>query len=724
MAGIVTAVPSGGDTVSGNAGDAAPALFPLREELTLYDGPSGLAGAPRWTLHDPACNRFFRIGWPEFEILSRWRQGRTTESLAREVSAETTLSIERDVVEVLSEFLQRNNLFQVRGTAAPKRLKAIKDMGRPSLAKRLLRSHLFLRLPLVRPDALLAALQPLTGFAFTRGFLWVTVLAAVLGLYLVARQWDSYVETFLHFLDWSGLALFALTLVVVKLFHELGHALTARRFGCRIPTMGIAFLVFWPVLYTDTTDAWKLQSKRQRLAISAAGLTVELIIAVYATLAWSFLPPGALQSAAFLAATTTWILSLVVNLNPCMRFDGYFILSDLLNVHNLQDRSFALARWRLREALFGFGEAPPERWSPAMRRGLLVYAYLTWTYRLVLFVGIALAIYHFLFKLAGVALLLIEIGWLIAFPVAREVGEWVKRRHALRLNRQTLTTVLVAAGIGLALAMPWTAHVTAPALLRPDSHAVIYAPAAARVDSIAVERGGVVEVGDTLVTLVGPDLDDQIDVMRAEVAVLEWRRAFEHLDEERRQQRLVVESKLDTARGAMSALIAERDGLTVTAPIGGEIVEVADDLRAGEWVSKNEVLLVIAKTTSVLIEAFIPERDFARVSPGAAVVFIADNLDIPPVPGVVETVDSVGVRSLDNPYFASRYGGGVPVRETADNRLVPESAHYRVSIRVHDPRLRVAQMTRGEVSVEAERLSLLSRAWTTVIAVLIRESGF
>ena len=185
----------------------------------------------------------------------------------------------------------------------------------------------------------------------------------------------------------------------------------------------------------------------------------------------------------------------------------------------------------------------------------------------------------------------------------------------------------------------------------------------------------------------------------------------------------MVERKLDNARGVVSALLAERDRLTVTAPIGGEIVEVADDLHAGEWVSKDEVLLVIAGTTSALIEAFIPEWDFARVSPGAAAVFIADNPDIPPVPGVVEAVDSVGVRSLDNPYFASKFGGGVPVRETADGRLVPESAHYRVTIRVHDPRLRIAQMTRGEVTLEAERRSLLSRAWTTVYAVFIRE-GF
>ena len=162
----------------------------------------------------------------------------------------------------------------------------------------------------------------------------------------------------------------------------------------------------------------------------------------------------------------------------------------------------------------------------------------------------------------------------------------------------------------------------------------------------------------------------------------------------------------------------------MTAPISGEIVELANALRAGEWVSKDEVLMVIAGTTSALIEAYIQERDFSRVSPGAAVVFIADNLDMPPLSGVVVAIDSVGLETLDNPYVASQYGGGVPVRETADGLLIPESAHFRVTIRVDDPDLRVVQITRGEITVEAERQSLLSHAWTTVIAVMIRESSF
>lgn len=724
MVGPVSAAPHANPPVAGVAAGATPVLPPLREELSLYAGPAGRAGEPSWTLHDPIRNRFFRLGWSEFEMLSRWRPGLTFETLAREVSADTTLSINGGTVQSLLQFLHRNHLFQCRGSAALDHLKAAKDAARPALARRLLRSHLFIRLPLIRPDALLAVLQPFTAFAFSRGFLWAAGLAAGLGLYLVARQWDTFVDQFLYFLDWSGLALFALTVIGVKVLHELGHALTARRFGCRVPTMGVAFLVFWPVLYTDTTDAWKLPSKRQRLAISAAGVTVELMVAAFATLAWSFLPPGALQSAAFLVATTTWIVTLAVNLNPFMRFDGYFLLADLLNVHNLQERSFALAKWRLREALFGFGEPAPEIWSPAMRRVLLIYAYLTWIYRAALFVGIALAIYLLLFKLAGLAMLVLEIAWLVVFPIGREMSEWVGRRQALRFNRQTVTTALALAGLGIGLATPWTTHVTAPALLRTSSHAVVYAPAAARVDALPVGLGDTVARGETLVHLRSPDLDNRIDVARAELAVLEWRKAFEQMDAERRQQRLVVESKLRSAQAALNAFLPERSRLTVKAPIGGRVMEVADDLRSGDWVFDGEALLVIADTESAVIEAFIPEHEFGRVSPGAKVVFHAENVDIAPVMGVVEAVDPAGVQTLENPYVASLYGGDVPVREDRNGNLVLQTAHYRATITVHDANLRLTQMVRGEVVVEAERRSPLSRVWTAVQAVLIREIGF
>ena len=143
--------------------------------------------------------------------------------------------------------------------------------------------------------------------------------------------------------------LYLITLVFVKSLHELGHAFVSKYFGCRVSSIGIAFLVFFPFLYTDTSDAWRLRDHKDRLLINFAGILTELHLALISTFLWAILPDGGLKSVTFFIATTSWISSLAINVSPFMRFDGYYVFSDWLKAENLQPRSFALARWQLRE---------------------------------------------------------------------------------------------------------------------------------------------------------------------------------------------------------------------------------------------------------------------------------------------------------------------------------------------------------------------------------------
>ena len=170
--------------------------------------------------------------------------------------------------------------------------------------------------------------------------------------------------------SFEGAVYFTLSLILLKAAHELGHALTASRFGCYVPNMGVAFMLMMPLLYTDVTDSWRLSSRRQRLLIGVAGIAVELALACFATFLWVFLPDGSARGIAFMVATTGWVLSLAFNLNPCLKFDGYYLLADLIGVDNLQPRAFALGRWKLRQILFAPTLEPPELLSRRMRNGL------------------------------------------------------------------------------------------------------------------------------------------------------------------------------------------------------------------------------------------------------------------------------------------------------------------------------------------------------------------
>lgn len=717
MAGSVTAA-----TIDGTAPTAR--LPALREDLSLFEGPRNSFGAPTWTLYDPTRNRFFRIGWPEFELISRWRSGQSASALIREVSRQTTLSVDNSSVAALVDFLGRNNLLQISGAGQVRQLRVNQEAKRPSFATRLLRSHLFFRFPLIRPAPMLAFLQPIARLIYSKSFFALTVIVGIAGILLAARQWDRFTETIITLFDWSSLLLIAGTVVLVKILHELGHALTAYRYGCHIPSMGIAFMVLWPVLYTDTSDAWKLTSKRRRLAISGAGIGAELTIAAYATLAWSFLPDGPLQQAAFLVATTTWVLSVLVNLNPFMRFDGYFLFSDLLEVENLQERAFALARWRLRESLFGFGDLPPESWPRGKQTILLLYAYLTWAYRAALFIGIALLIYHFLFKLAGLFVFFLEIVLLVGVPVARELREYFRRVGELRMNRQIVTTLILMVLLIAAVATPWTTQVTVPSILRPHIHTVVYAPVTARIESIDVERDAKIAAGTALARLWSGDLENEIQIAQAEVAVLERRNAFERFDPAQRQNSRVVDRKLRAAKAHLTGLRRKRVELAIAAPVGGTVVELSEDTKAGGWVAEGEPILVIADRDRSVIDAFIPERDVKRVKIGAAARFYPENIDETPLNGVVEAIDTAAANSLDDAYLASKFGGGIDMNESESGRMVPTAAYYRARISLSSATGSLHRITRGSVTIEAARRSLAERAWKSIVAVLVRESGF
>lgn len=377
--------------------------------------------------------------------------------------------------------------------------------GRQSPLVRLIHSYLFFRVPLVRPQRFLDAAWPHVRPLFSGGFVWICICVAMLGLWLAGRQWDVFVHTFMDFLSFEGALTYGASLVVIKSLHELGHAFLSRKYGAHVPTIGVAFIVLMPILYTDTTDGWRLP-RRQRLMIDAGGVMVELAIAAFATLAWALLEDGALRSICFAAATLSWVMSLAVNLNPLMRFDGYYLFADLLDVHNLQDRGFALARWRMREILFGLGDPPPEPLATRTAWIMTLHAWTTWVYRFFLFLGIALLVYHFTVKLLGIVLLAVEIGYFIALPIWREVKQWARRREDLRWNRQTLRTALLFALLAAGVLLPWKRDIHAPGLMRAGTVQPVHPPAPAMIREVLAKGGEIVREGQLLYRLEAPQL--------------------------------------------------------------------------------------------------------------------------------------------------------------------------------------------------------------------------
>ena len=693
----------------------------LREELALCDGPRARSGMLTYSLYDPLRNRYFRFGWPQFEMLRRWRLG-DPGKIADEVNNATALNVEPEDVLEVAMFLQGNNLVQVHGPAALEILAGQAKAARRHWATWLLHNYLFLKIPLFHPDAFLKRTLPYVSFVFSRAYLISILIGLVIGLYLVSRQWEAFLHTFSYFFSLQGLMFYVLALLFTKTVHEFGHAYTARHFGVRVPVMGFGLLVMMPVMYTDTSDAWKLTDKHKRMWINAAGFLAELSLAVLATLLWSFLPEGAIKSIAFLLATTTWVMTMMINMNPFMRWDGYYLFSDWMEVDNLQQRAFALARWKLRELLFAPGEPVPEEMEKGLRMQLMLYAWATWVYRFFLFLAISVLVYFFFFKLLGVFLMAVEVGWFLLLPIALEMKEWWKRRDKIR-NAAGYRSMTILGVILLLLLVPWQTRVQLPAVLDSDHRLAMYAPEDARIVSFKAHDGMHVEKGDELVDLESSQLDHHLKMLKHRLDLLEWQESAQGVSSDVAAEGRILREQLIGETQELGTLKERISRLKVTAPFAGETVMVNLDASMGDYVERGERLLTLIDSHKAVVRAYVFERDLNRFAAGARARFYPDDPSIPPLDVTLQQIDKASSKVLLDPPLASTFGGSIPVLQGHNGELIPQQAVYRVLLLpAHEAD--VIRSVRGKVYVDGSRSSLLARFFNQVLSVVVRESGF
>ena len=695
-------------------------LPPLRQELNLAESPTSSDGSPAWTLYDPAAHRFYQLGWPAFEILSRWSLGNAAAVVAS-IRRETTLRVELDDVLELVQFLAAHQLVEAGTVTDTRRLLGAQARERVSPATWALRHYLFIRVPLLRPMPLLRRLAPFVQWLFRPMFWWTTLICAGTGLYLASRHWEQFLHTFQAYAGWEGLLGIAIALSSAKVLHEFGHAITAYRYGCHVPSMGIALLVLWPVLYTDTNEAWKLRSRRARLHIGAAGMLAELALAAYATLLWNFLPDGPLRAGVFMLATSTWVITLALNASPFTRFDGYFLLSDWLRMPNLHDRAFALTRWWLRERLFGFGDAPCEVFEPSRRRFLIAFSLAAWLYRLVLFFSIALLVFHFFFRALGLFLMLVEIGWFIARPMAQEMQVWWQRRRDMRWNRQSMRTAIAVAAVLLIVLLPIRHSISAPAVLVRARAQGVYAAQPTVIQAFSLREGQTVAAGAILARLSSPELEYQLAMATVEEASLRWQVEQQPFNDELRKAGPALRRQWGTAQEALGGLRAQAELLTLRAPFAGQIADLNPDLRSGVWLRGGERLFGVIGTTEVRGEAFVEESGLARIHEGATADFVADWPEQDTHHCVVSGIDHINLATLDQPYTASIYGGSISSRKDSTGAILPLAATFRVRFEKCAGENGITRETPGQVLLYGSAESFASQMARWLIAVARRE---
>ena len=695
----------------------------LRQDLEIFRGNSREDGSPAWLLYDAVRNKYFTVGLTAFRLIKNWRGGEDIQNFEKKINSQG-IETTGDEIKSFIGFLQQNNLIiQPQGQGVPFLMQQ-KNSLKKSWIMNLIHSYLFFKIPLFTPDEWLGRTLNKVKFLGSKKIRNIIYILGFIGLFFVIQQFENFTKTFLYFFSLKGLMIYFITLVFVKCLHELGHAYIAKYHGCRVSAIGIAFLVFFPFLYTDTTDAWRLRNHKDRLLINFAGILTELHLALIATFVWGVLPEGGLKSAAFFIATTSWISSIAINVSPFMRFDGYYVFSDWLKAENLQPRSFALAKWKIRETLFGFNHKPPEEISPSRRWTFIIYAWSTWVYRFFLFIGIALLVYYFAFKVLGIILFAIEIYWFIMLPIIKEMKQWWMMRSEMKLNKQTFRTISVLIITLMILFLPWKSSMKIPAVYISEKYSKIYSPYPAKIKSVFITKDQEVEAGQNLIELYSPELDKEINSIRRKILLTKTKINRMSGTSGNMDEYLTYNQRLIALQSELSGLTKTKEKLVIKAPNKGKVKDLVS-LSNEMWVSNLDQLLGIVHYGTGNVKAFIREEQIDRFQENTPAVFIPNDGDHKKIHLISNKLDLSSVNNLPYVALASIHSGPIAIRNftSGEYQYRPETAHYIADFKLVNKSSIKFELP-GYVHVEGNRYSPFVRFFRNVFSVLIRESGF
>ena len=394
-------------------------------------------------------------------------------------------------------------------------------------------------------------------------------------------------------------------------------------------------------------------------------------------------------------------------------------MSDLLDFPNLHERAGAAARAWLRRTLLGWNEPDPEPLSPRLRRGLVAFALCTWVYRLVVFAGIAVAVYLMFFKVLGIFLFVVEIAWFIVRPMWSEVAVWRKRWAEVRRSRRVAMWGLLLAALALVV-FPWALDVDAPAVARPERQQAIYGPFAARVT--ALQPAGAVRAGVPLVQFEAPDLAAREQRAGASVQALTQHLTGLVAAEERGMEQQQASTERLREQLAEAHSIREEAGrLQMLAEFDGLWVDTDPTVRPGTWVGPRNQLGMLIDPARWIVEAYVDQRQLERIRDGASARFRPQR-QWKSVPATVVAIDSTRVGKLPYAMLDATHGGPIAT-QPGERQGVPVDALYRVRLALAEP-LTAHRETRGHITIEGTRRSPAWHLVQRAASVVVREAGF
>ena len=728
----------------------------LRGDLAIT--PQKYEGRTYYVVKDPVSLRYYRFKEQEHYLLGFMDGTHTLDEAQKEY--ERRFRPERLTLEDLESFAQQllnAGLVQNESPQAGKQLLDRRKKRKRSQFMQAITNILYVKIPIYDPDVLLGKMIRYCAFIFSISFFLLSLGVMLAAVLLVTTHFDTFrskLPSYHEFFSFKTVVYLWVALGAVKVIHEFGHGLSCKRFGGEVHEMGFLFLVFSPCLYCNVSDSWVLPSKWKRIVISAAGIYVELIIAALATFVWWNTPTQPFVNNMALSLMVVCSVSTVVfNANPLMRYDGYYVLADWIEIPNLRERANKFLKNLFLEHCLGV-EVQAETYMALWRRWLFVlYAVISYIYRWVITFVILWFLYNFLkpYKLGvlsgmlAIAALASMVGW----PLYR-LGKNIHQRGRLpdmKRVRVAITGSIFCGLIVAAFTVPLpVSRITASGVieLRPESWEPVYVPVPLEgqvmiLQELHVKDGQRVRKGDELARFSNRELEKLWKTNVLQIKAYEDKRGAlsstrESIKEEKDRKQLdqdiaAAMTKADQARRNAAEYAKMRQRLVILAPRDGIVMGPPPIEDVGKQWDKKVPLCKIGEPEEATGGRVVRLRVLIPVTP-SEYHLLQENMK----GGEVSLQVSVRVPGMDRtfwrgevkqlplseaatipPLLSNRTGGPVAVKPgTQSDQLIPQTQQYLVSIDLVDPDADVLPGVRARVKIHCKKRTLAWWGWRTI----------
>lgn len=618
----------------------------------------------RWhVVHDPASNAYYRLSPVSHEFLSLLDGHRTVEqvwqlSLTRHGDDAPT---QNEVIHLLSQLFTSNLL----SADVPPETEQLLRRGRERLGKKVqqqLIGLMYFRIKLFNPDYILRTIEPIFRPLLNRVGLVLWAAWVIFALTQVLPDWSKIQEEFRSATDPSNWIWLMAVYIVIKLIHETGHGLLCKRFGGQVPEFGAMMLVLVPSPYVDASAAWAFNSKWQRIAVGAGGMIFELAVAAGCALFWKHAGGNPfLAKLAFNAMLTASVSTVLFNANPLMKFDGYYMLSDLLEIPNLMQRSMNMLKFLMHKHVFRMRNPVPPTSQPGEALLLMIYGLGAMIYRVVLFFSITLYMMGKMFALG-----LVLAAWTAAMWFILPAGQFVhwlasSPQLAEKRGRAILASLLmIGAGLAMVGLVPFPDWRRAEGVVWSEERSGVYFGSDGFVQAAHKRPGDSVRAGEAIVTCTSPQLES------------DYRVALAQLDESRVLERqaisknaaaaMVAKDRVDAFEKLASYYKERIDRLVVRAPHDGVVVLEDPAKFVGAYVREGQPLCEVVNTTApkLRITASLSQPEalwLYELSPEAYKVEVRRMTRVHDVfPATMERVFQAGIHEVE--HSSLTYSGG------------------------------------------------------------------